>query len=150
MAPLPELSTSTAPALAPPIVPSSSFGKLQEPAPLIPSEEESEEENKQEMLLSKEAMTDLATAIALALQAAGKGANQGSKASKKIHVTKPRDFDSEHNYMDFKQELHLYIYASESEFRMSKSKIMFALSYMKSRAAASWVESYTWPVGIQG
>ncbi|KAL5532957.1 hypothetical protein ACEPAF_4731 [Sanghuangporus sanghuang] len=88
-------------------------------------------------------MTDLATAVALALQAAGEGANQGSKVSKKVHVAKPRDFDGEHNYVDFKRELRLYIYASESEFRTNKSKIMFALSYMKSGAAARWAESYT-------
>ncbi|KAL5532223.1 hypothetical protein ACEPAF_5789 [Sanghuangporus sanghuang] len=73
-------------------------------------------------------MTDLATAVALALQAAGEGVNQGSKASKKVHVAKPRDFDGEHDYVDFKT---------------NKSKIMFALSYMKSGAAARWVESYT-------
>ncbi|KAL5529851.1 hypothetical protein ACEPAF_6108 [Sanghuangporus sanghuang] len=123
-APLPGPLTPIAPASAPPIATSSLFSKLQEPAPIIPSEEdkeeEEEEEEEHEMSLSKEAMTDLVTAVALALQAAGEGANQGSKASKKVHIAKPRDFDSEHNYVDFKQELHLYIYVSESEFRTNK------------------------------
>ncbi|KAL5525065.1 hypothetical protein ACEPAF_8934 [Sanghuangporus sanghuang] len=145
MAPLPEPSGSTTQALAPTVEPSPAFGKFREPAPPIPSEEdeEEEEEEEHEMSLSKEAMTDLATAVALALQAAGEGANQGSKVSKKVHVAKPRDFDGEHDYVDFKRELRLYIYASESEFRTNKSKIMFALSYMKSGAAARWAESYT-------
>ncbi|KAL5532447.1 hypothetical protein ACEPAF_6017 [Sanghuangporus sanghuang] len=141
--PLPEPSGSTTQALAPTVEPSPAFGKFQEPAPLILSEEDEEEEEEHEMSLSKEAMTDLATAVALALQAAGEGANQGSKVSKKVHVAKPRDFDGEHDYVDFKRELRLYIYASESEFRTNKSKIMFALSYMKSGAAARWAESYT-------
>ncbi|OCB87827.1 hypothetical protein A7U60_g4960 [Sanghuangporus baumii] len=88
-------------------------------------------------------MTDLATAVALALQAAGEGVNQGLKASKKVYIAKPRDFDGEHNYVNFKRELRLYIYASESEFRTNKSKIMFTLSYMKSGAVAHWAESYT-------
>ncbi|OCB89057.1 hypothetical protein A7U60_g3740 [Sanghuangporus baumii] len=88
-------------------------------------------------------MTDLVTAVTLALQTAGEGANQGSKISKKVHVTKLRDFDGEYNYVDFKRELCLYIYAPEAEFRMSKSKIMFALLYMKSSSAACWAESYT-------
>ncbi|KAL5524855.1 hypothetical protein ACEPAF_10001 [Sanghuangporus sanghuang] len=144
MSPLPDPSNSTTQVLAPPVEPSPAFGKFQEPAPLVPSEEEEEEEEEEhEMSLSKEAMTDLATAVALALQAAGEGANQGSKVSKKVHVAKPRDFNCEHDYVDFKRELRLYIYASESEFRMNKSKIMFALSYMKSGAAAHWAESYT-------
>ncbi|KAL5526814.1 hypothetical protein ACEPAF_8540 [Sanghuangporus sanghuang] len=148
MAPLPDPSNSTTQASAPPVEPSPAFGKFREPAPLIPSEEdeeeeEEEEEEEHEMLLSKEAMTDLAMAVVLALQAAGEGANQGSKVSKKVHVAKPRDFDGEHDYVDFKRELRLYIYASESEFRTNKSKIMFALSYMKSGAAAHWAESYT-------
>ncbi|KAL5528131.1 hypothetical protein ACEPAF_7267 [Sanghuangporus sanghuang] len=142
-APLPEPLGSTTQALAPTVEPSPAFGKFREPAPLILSEEDEEEEEEHEMSLSKEAMTDLATAVALALQAAGEGANQGSKVSKKVHVAKPRDFDGEHDYVDFKRELHLYIYASESEFRTNKSKIMFALSYMKSGAAAHWAESYT-------
>ncbi|KAL5528002.1 hypothetical protein ACEPAF_7137 [Sanghuangporus sanghuang] len=142
-APLPEPSGSTTQALAPTVEPSPAFGKFREPAPLIPSEEDEEEEEEHEMSLSKEAMTDLATAVALALQAAGEGANQGSKVSKKVHVAKPRDFNGEHDYVDFKRELRLYIYASESEFRTNKSKIMFALSYMKSGAAARWAESYT-------
>ncbi|KAL5522052.1 hypothetical protein ACEPAF_1908 [Sanghuangporus sanghuang] len=85
---------------------------------------------------------DLTTAIALALQAAGEGTGQGSK-SNKVHVAKPQDFDGEHGYVDFKRELRPYVYASESEFRTSKAKIMFALSYMKSGTAASWAESYT-------
>ncbi|OCB92216.1 hypothetical protein A7U60_g387 [Sanghuangporus baumii] len=114
-----------------------------DPAPLVPTDEEEEdEEEEQEMSLSKELITDLAMAIMLVLQAAGEGMGQGSK-SNKVHVAKPQDFDGEHGYVDFKRELHLYIYASESEFRTSKAKIMFALLYMKSSAAASWVESYT-------
>ncbi|KAL5526815.1 hypothetical protein ACEPAF_8541 [Sanghuangporus sanghuang] len=128
---------------APPIAPSLSFTEPREPAPLVPTDEEEEgEEEEQEMSLSKESITDLATAIALALQAAGEGTSQGSKTNK-VHVAKPRDFDSEHRYVNFKRELRLYVYASESEFRTSKAKIMFALSYMKSGAAASWAESYT-------
>ncbi|OCB85965.1 hypothetical protein A7U60_g7100 [Sanghuangporus baumii] len=66
-------------------------------------------------------MTDLVIVVALALQAAGEGVNQGSKALKKVHVAKPRDFDGKHNYVDFKRELCLYIYASESEFRTNKN-----------------------------
>ncbi|OCB89453.1 hypothetical protein A7U60_g3342 [Sanghuangporus baumii] len=115
----PLLRASMSIASAPPTAPTLSFTKLRELALLILSEEE-EEEEEHKMSLSKEAMTDLAIAIALVLQAAGDGMNQGSKASKKVHVTKPRDFDGEHDYMDFKRELRLYIYASESEFRTSK------------------------------
>ncbi|OCB89140.1 hypothetical protein A7U60_g3739 [Sanghuangporus baumii] len=107
---------------APPIAPLLSFTEPREPALLVPTDEEEEdEEEEQEMSLSKELITDLAT----------------------VHVAKPRDFDGEHGYVDFKRELHLYVYASELEFRMSKAKIMFALLYMKSSAAASWAESYT-------
>ncbi|KAL5521847.1 hypothetical protein ACEPAF_1691 [Sanghuangporus sanghuang] len=107
---------------APPIAPSLSFTELREPAPLVPTDEEEEDkEEEQEMSLSKESITDLATAVALALQAAGEETSQGLK-SNKVHVAKPRDFN---------------------EFRTSKAKIMFALSYMKSGAAASWAESYT-------
>ncbi|KAL5535624.1 hypothetical protein ACEPAF_3718 [Sanghuangporus sanghuang] len=143
MAPLPGPSTSTGQTSAPPIAPSLSFTEPREPALLVPTDEEEEdEEEEQEMSLSKESITDLATAIALALQAAGEGTGQGSK-SNKVHIAKPRDFDGEHGYVDFKRELRLYVYASESEFRTSKAKIMFALSYMKSGAAASWAESYT-------
>ncbi|KAL5526835.1 hypothetical protein ACEPAF_8562 [Sanghuangporus sanghuang] len=143
-APLPGPSTSTGQMTAPPIAPSLSFTELQESALLIlTDEEEEDEEEGHKMSLSKEAMTDLATAVVLALQAAGEGAYQGSKVSKKVHVAKPRDFDGEHDYVDFKRELRLYIYASESEFRTNKSKIMFTLSYMKSGAAAHWAESYT-------
>ncbi|OCB92098.1 hypothetical protein A7U60_g571 [Sanghuangporus baumii] len=130
----------TAPMLALPITPSLSFNKLQEPTPLIPSDEEDDEE-EQEMLLSKEAMIDLTIAITLALQAVDKGGGQALKVSKKIHIAKPCNFDSKYNYVDFKWELHLYIYSSESEFRTDKSKILFTLSYLKSDTAASWVES---------
>ncbi|KAL5536584.1 hypothetical protein ACEPAF_406 [Sanghuangporus sanghuang] len=128
--------------LAPLVAPSLLFTELQEPALLIPSEED-EEEEEQEMSLTKESITDLATAIMLVLQTANKGASQEPKMSKKVHIAKPQDFNGKHNYVDFKRELHLYVYASESEFMTSKAKIMFVLLYMKSSAAASWAESYT-------
>ncbi|KAL5524990.1 hypothetical protein ACEPAF_8859 [Sanghuangporus sanghuang] len=113
---LPGLSASTSQMSAPPTAPPLSFSEPRELAPLIPTDEEEEDEEEvQEMSLTKESVTDLATAIALALQTSGEGANQGSKASKKVHVAKPRDFDGEHDYVDFKRELRLYIYSSESE-----------------------------------
>ncbi|OCB91657.1 hypothetical protein A7U60_g1078 [Sanghuangporus baumii] len=122
--PLPGPSMMTVLTSSPPIATLSSFGKLQEPGPIIPSEEEEEEEEEEEheMSLSKEAMTDLATAATLALQAAGEGVNQGSKASKKVHIAKPRDFNGKHDYVDFKRELHLYVYASKLEFRTNKNE----------------------------
>ncbi|THG99084.1 hypothetical protein EW145_g7328 [Phellinidium pouzarii] len=98
---------------------------------------------------TQQEMTDMATAIALAMQQAGNinpalapAPPPAPPPSSKITMAKPQEYTGGADYLDFKQEVYLYIAANSQSFAVDADKILFVLSYLKGGHAATWAENY--------